>query len=482
MNKLFDKWRFLPNSVKSAIVFTIATFITKGISFLVTPIFTRLMDISDYGIIVTYTSWMSIIDVFAVISLTSAGVFNVGLNDNKDRRDQYISTCIILCNITTLISFGIIFFIKYFFIKDLILDFQLLLIMFIHFLFNPAQIFWLTRQKYEYKYKLASLITILSIILSQGLSILALLIFKDNPIFFKTLGNEIGLLIIALPIYIILLIKGKKYFDLKEWIKILKLAIPLIPHYLAQHIMTSSDRIMISNYVNKAGAAIYGVVSYISLIASIIWNSINASLVPYTFEKLNDKKYNEINKTCMKLLIGCTLVCLLIILFAPEILGILAPKNYSSGIYIVPPLVYTVYLSALYNLFANIEFYYKKTSEIAMATCIASVINVILNILLIPRFGVVAAAYTTLISSIVNVLMHYINYTKCQEKRIYNIKYILILSILLLIVSLLSNLLYLNIIIRYVLLLLLMFICILKRNWFVNLFKIKTRGIFNNKQ
>ena len=42
-------------------------------------------------------------------------------------------------------------------------------------------------------------------------------------------------------------------------------------------------------------------------------------------------------------------------------------------------------------------FYYKKSGFIAFASIVAAAINIILNYILIPRFGFVAAAYTTLV-------------------------------------------------------------------------------------
>ena len=108
MKTLIQKWRQMPASAKSSIAFVLSSFVLKGISFLTTPIFTRLMDQTQYGIIAEYNSWLSIIDVFALLGLTSAGVFNVGLNDYRDSRDQYISSVLTLCNLTTIGVFGIL--------------------------------------------------------------------------------------------------------------------------------------------------------------------------------------------------------------------------------------------------------------------------------------------------------------------------------------------------------------------------------------
>ena len=165
----------MPDSVKSSIAFAVSTFVLRGISFLTTPIFTRIMDQTQYGLMATYNSWLSIIEVFAVIGLTSAGVFNSGLNEYRDDRNRYIFSVLTICNFTTIIVFGAIFIIKKFFVENFLMDDTLIILMFIHFLFYPAQVFWVTRQRYEYKYKLATIVTIGSTLLGQIVAVIAVL-------------------------------------------------------------------------------------------------------------------------------------------------------------------------------------------------------------------------------------------------------------------------------------------------------------------
>lgn len=51
-----------------------------------------------------------------------------------------------------------------------------------------------------------------------------------------------------------------------------------------------------------------------------------------------------------------------------------------------------------YSLYVNIEHYYKKTPYITVNTIIAAASNIVLNFIFIPRYGYIAAAYTTLAS------------------------------------------------------------------------------------
>ena len=98
MNKLLSKWKSMPDSVKSSVAFAFSVFFLKGVSFLATSAFTRIMETTEYGVLTKYNSWVSILEVFALIGMTSGGIFNSGLNDYRDDRDRYISSSLIHCN------------------------------------------------------------------------------------------------------------------------------------------------------------------------------------------------------------------------------------------------------------------------------------------------------------------------------------------------------------------------------------------------
>lgn len=462
----------MPDSAQSSIAFIISSFVLKGISFITTPIFTRMMDATQYGIIATYTSWVSIIEVFALLGLTSAGVFNVGLSEYSDSRSQYISSVMMLCNITTVLVFAVLAVCKAFLGEGFLLTPDLLLLMFIHFIFSPAQVFWITRQKYEFKYKLAFLQVVASSILSQVLSIIFVKQANGiNVASVKLWSAEAALLLFNVPLYFVLYKRGKTFFDIARWKQILVFALPLIPHYLAQHVMSSADRIMVANMVSEADAGIYSVVANISMVATIVWSAINGSLIAYTFENLKVKEYKKINGTATLLLLGYGVVCFAVCLIAPEILSILAPPEYRIGIYAIPPIAGVAFLSALYNVFANIEFYHKKSNYITIATVVATIINFVLNYLFIPRYSFIAASYTTLFSYIVLVFMHYMGYRKSSADTIYNGKTIFAISALTIVACEACNFLYGSAILRYGMVVVLLLFLIWKHKTVIEMIK-----------
>ena len=93
VTNFFHKLNSASPAAKASFWFVASNIILRGISFITTPIFTRLLDPSDYGITSVFTSWESVIGVFATLSL-SGGVYNVAMLKYKDDVDGYTSCMI----------------------------------------------------------------------------------------------------------------------------------------------------------------------------------------------------------------------------------------------------------------------------------------------------------------------------------------------------------------------------------------------------
>ena len=150
-----------------------------------------------------------------------------------------------------------------------------------------------------------------------------------------------------------------------------------------------------------------------------------------------------------------SLVAILLVYLAPEIVRILATKEYYKGIYIMPPIAGGVYFIAVSNLYSDILVYLKKTKMVMISSAIAAALNVVLNYIMINAYGYMAAAYTTLISYIVMALLLSIWANREFKKYIteidfvYDNKLISVISILTLVISLFAILIYNYAIVRY---------------------------------
>ena len=84
-------------------------------------------------------------------------------------------------------------------------------------------------------------------------------------------------------------------------------------------------------------------------------------------------------------------------MIAPEIVKILSPESYWHFEYVVPFIVGS-YLMLMYSMNMAIVQYEKRTDVSSIIVAVAAAINIVLNYMLIPRFGGVGAAYTSVVS------------------------------------------------------------------------------------
>jgi len=103
----------------------------------------------------------------------------------------------------------------------------------------------------------------------------------------------------------------------------------------------------------------------------------------------------------------------------------------------------------LYTLFVNVEQFYKKTVGMAIASVSAAVLNYLLNLWLIPRFGYIAAAYTTLAGYLWLLVIHMLLVRKIKKQHVYSYKFVLLVLAGMGLLAVCAALLYTNNIIRY---------------------------------
>lgn len=443
----------LSKPAKASIAYSFASFFSKGIGVITLPIFTRLMPTNEIGVVTTFTSWQTIISVIATLSLNS-GSFNVAMLDFKEERDQYESAILFLSTLSSLILLLIYICAMSFWSCLLGLSKGSLLIMLISFIFTPAMDYWLARQRYEYNYKGTAIISISATIVTAVWSILCVLFASYNE--YTELGDVRIAAMTSVQIafgvffYISIFRNGKTFVNRKFWIFALKMNLPLIIHTLSKHVLDVSDRIMISNMVGDSAAGIYGTLYSISSLSLVVWTAINASLIPYMFEKIKDAQYSAISKVINPLFLIYAIITFLLTLISPEIVRLLATEEYYEAIYMMPAVAAGIFFTAIYNVFGNVLLYYKKTVCIMASTIVAATLNIVLNYIFIPKYGYIAAAYTTLLAYVVLSVLQFVFVKISVKEKLFNGKYILLISGLTAVLILTCNLLYkMNNLIRF---------------------------------
>ena len=474
IKKLFGKYKALPVAAKAAAAYMMASLFTKGLGILTTPLFTRVMSSAEIGEFNTFSSWYSLISVVATLSLSS-GVFSLAMFEFKEERDAYSSAMLGLSFISSAIA-GIIYVINPPFWNDLLkLNTPEVIVMIVAFFLIPATEYRMVRLRFEYRYKALIAISLTNAIVGTGLSIAAVLFCKylnfENLAIPRVMGLYIVICTMGLANGIFIIVKGKSIFNPKYWKFAIVNNTPIIANSLANHVLETSDRLMITNMIGKSQTGIYSTLYTASTLPMIVIAAVNVNILPFNFEKLKNNEEHKIADVVSPILFVIACVCLLLSLVAPEIVMILATEEYYSAIYIMPPVACGIFFTSLSNLFGNILLYHKKTYFIMISTVVAAASNLAMNYFFIKQFGYFAAAYTTLISYIILAVMQFIFMKIVHRKRVYDIKFIVILSLALIACSMLCLLLYPYAIIRYIVVAALLVLAIIFRKKLIALFK-----------
>ena len=132
-----------------------------------------------------------------------------------------------------------------------------------------------------------------------------------------------------------------------------------------------------------------------------------ASVIALTIEPLLYREWGRASANgsyqmvwkCAFLFIGLAVPGMIIFLaFLNPIMSLLTDSSFEAGRVILPLVLPAALMSGLASVFSNILTLHKRTGDIAVIYLSAVLINLLFNLILIPKFGIVGAAYSTLLS------------------------------------------------------------------------------------
>ena len=412
--------------VKSGIWYTIANVSIRAVAIITTPIYTGMLTTADYGRANTYNSWIDVFNVFACLCV----VYSIGRAklDFADKFDEYMSALQGLSS-----SFGLILLVFAFIFREALAgwihyEVPLAVGLFAYLCVSPSVEYMMQKCRYEYRYKENILISVITCVGQVALSITLMLVFSDARYIGKILGVIIPTAVMGIVFYIRFIVQGKVFYNRQYWTYALKIGLPMIPHALALILLAQMDRIMIKDIIGDADSGLYIFGYSFATLLMIFTNAIGQAWLPWFNETLFAGERDRIKNIQKKLvMLGCFLSFAFIVA-APEALMLLSISNNTYWIakFVVPPIVLGTLAQYFYTNYVNVEIFLKKTPIIAIGSCAAAGINYLLNAAFIPRYGYIAAAYTTLASYLVLMIMHFVMVRFVLCEKVYDDAYMFI--------------------------------------------------------
>lgn len=391
------------NLLKSGLIITIGNLLVQGLAFITLPIYTRVLSIDVFGEFNLYTSWVSMISLFIGLQLSgSLSIAKIKYTNYK----HYANNILTLSNIFFLIVFLIVIILKSKLSNLIGFNEKYILIMFVQSYLSYLVGFFTTYfVQLQQMYKVF-LISFFNAFFNVVISLCLIFLLDDN-FYARVLGNLLPSVIISVIIFI--------YFYKDRDIKIYKkylvfslgISIPLIFHNLGHNILNQFDRIMLGKMSNLSNVALYSFGYNLGIIIQVILNSINAAWIPWYFKAKKENNQSLQYFITRYLALGLFLTLGYLTIF-PDIAMLMGGARYKDSVYFISLIIISYFFVFLYTFPVNIQFYYENTKFIPFGTLLAGLLNIVLNYLLIPFLDVYGAALATVVSYFVLLLIHHV--------------------------------------------------------------------------
>lgn len=182
-----------------------------------------------------------------------------------------------------------------------------------------------------------------------------------------------------------------------------KYSFPLVAGNLAAWILSLSDRYILELYRGAHEVGIYSASYNISahsimLLASLFMLASSPIMINIWENKGEGKSTEFVNKLTRYYLIVCIPAVVGLSALAKPVIDILTGEEYLMGYQVIPFVTLGALFLGLQQRFQAGFLFYKKTGFIAFSIVTSGLLNLGLNFLLIPKYGYMAAALTTLVS------------------------------------------------------------------------------------
>ncbi|MGI6671894.1 MAG: lipopolysaccharide biosynthesis protein [Christensenellales bacterium] len=438
--------------LKASVGYSIGNLLIRGISFLTLPIFSRIMDASDFGLfsaVISIASVLCLVMNFAVhVAIPNARV------DYPNKLDEFGSS---------MVWFTIILAVPYL-IASLLFSEQLgellgipgtlVLIAVLESVGMALLSIFANQLAQNYRYKEYIIVSFLYTLINAGLSIILILTaYSEHRYMGRLVGGIAAIGALSAYVIITFFLRSKPANNKKYWPYALRISVPIVPHGISQVLIAQVDRVMLLQLSSSASAGLYSFSFTIASLFQILFASLETTWTPWFFGRMKAKDSLRVCERSNILIALATVVICAGMVVAPELVTIVGGENFVNASGAVIPIVASMFFGYLFSFVVGVQYYYKKTVYIALVSLSVALMKVGVNSYIIPRYGYSGAAYTSLFVYVVYFLLHYAISRCIHRPRLFNNAMLFGSSFFVILWTLVLSMLVENALVRYALLL-----------------------------
>ena len=407
---------------KHSMIYGIGNILQRIPPFLLLPLYLNYLDASDYGIREIIGIMVELSGIVISLGITNAmGRFYYEYDDEKDR-NEVVSTIFIAFGAIGLVCISALLTQRSVLAGSLLDSPALshyILIAFISMWFNAMYGIGCNLLRVREKSKLFVTVTTLKLILALSLNVYFVAFLE-----LKVLGILLSNLVCSIAFFFFLVIpilfKIGLRFSVEKCREMLKFSLPFIITNLAAFIVHASDRFFIKHYVDLSMVGVYSLAYRMgSSINMFVTSPFIQIWLPRRFAIHKQPHAKETYARVLTYyLAAAAFLGVWLSLVSRDVLLVIGKPDFYEAAGIIP-LIVLAYI--IFGLHYHVEIgimITKKTSYLAYINTCNAALNIILNLLLIPRFGMYGAAYSTLICFINKV-----GWTRWISNRLYPLQF-----------------------------------------------------------
>ncbi|MDP3624756.1 MAG: oligosaccharide flippase family protein [Methanobacteriaceae archaeon] len=387
-------------------------------SLILLPILTKNLSIQDYGIWVQVTVTIGLIPALATLGLPFSMVrFLPVIKDKKEISEYFYSLTGVVLLTSSLVSFLFFLFAgsigKSLFNGNIFIAKLLPIIIFVACLNYLLINYFRTFNQMKIYSLFLFIQTYLNVILASYL------IIWGYGIFGAVIGLLISQIFIFISMFLIIIldigIMIPRFQKIREH---LSFGLPTMPSSMSYWIVDSSDRYIIGIILGTAFVGYYSPGYTLGNLIAMFFFPIATVLTPMISKYYDNNEINEVKrllKYSLKffLFLGIPSVFGLYFLSKPILLILTTSEIALNGYIITPIIAISAIFYGLYGIYSQILVVEKKTKIMGVIWIVLAILNISINMILIPVLGILAAGITTLLAYFLAFFFTYLASKKC---------------------------------------------------------------------
>jgi O-antigen/teichoic acid export membrane protein len=399
----------LKRFLKDSVVYSASTLLSRGITILLIPLYTRYLQPEEYGAFDLLTVMATIINYVVALEISQGVARSYSDARTAESKQECVSSALWFA-VCAYLTFIIIAFPFSPIIANFLLDStkwqKSVEALFIAILANGIFFILQDLLRWQLKPLRHAFVSFVYTVVSSLVAVTFVVCFSSGIkgiIYGQCAGAVIGIIVAWGN-------GAAKYwrliFSLRKWFEMVSYSAPQVLSSIASYFALYVDRLLIKELMTLNDVGVYGIGARFGSLVLLVMTGFQSALVPIVFKKHSEPGMpSQLARVFSYFLVSAISAILFLCTFSKEIVFLFTTPEYYRSWSIIPIIATAVLLSNMYIFILGI-YIARQTKIVLWITLASACINVASNFVLIPTYGLIGAASATLLSALFGFLCY----------------------------------------------------------------------------